>query len=169
MEIDFCLSCKKCTVCETNAYVRETLNLISDKFFLRKTSYCTSYCQRSIIFRGGSRDFGKGGSFYVGHHGCWMKKILGFRWSKKGQNNVGNYTFLAKYFYQYFQIFSIFIYNENLPMKSYKFFKACKRIDKKREKTLIEQSMRKEKLRKIGLCFITGCFIKPFKGTLMQI
>ena len=23
--------------------------------------------------------------------------------------------------------------------------------------------MRKEKLRKIGLCFITGCFIKPFK------
>ena len=23
--------------------------------------------------------------------------------------------------------------------------------------------MRKEKLRKVGLCFITGCFIKPFK------
>ena len=23
--------------------------------------------------------------------------------------------------------------------------------------------MRKDKLRKVGLCFITGCFIKPFK------
>ena len=23
--------------------------------------------------------------------------------------------------------------------------------------------MRKEKLRKVGLCFITGCFIKPFQ------
>ena len=26
----------------------------------------------------------------------------------------------------------------------------------------MQQSMRKEKLRKGGLCFITGCFIKPF-------
>ena len=23
--------------------------------------------------------------------------------------------------------------------------------------------MRKEKLRKVGICFITGCFIKPFQ------
>ena len=33
--------------------------------------------------------------------------------------------------------------------------------------------MRKEKLRKVGLCFINGCFIKSvnmiIKGTLMQI
>ena len=27
----------------------------------------------------------------------------------------------------------------------------------------IQQSIRKEKLRKVGLCFITCCFIKPFK------
>ena len=78
---------------------------------------------------------------------------------KKGQNNVRNYKFLAKYF----QIFSIFIYNESLPMKSYQFFKICKRFDKEREKkTLVQQSMRKEKPRKVGLCFITGCFIKSF-------
>ena len=32
-----------------------------------------------------------------------------------------------------------------------------------REKTLIQQPMRKEKLKKVGLCFITGCSIKPFK------
>ena len=41
-------------------------------------------------------------------------------------------------------------------MKSYQYFKICKRFDKEREKTLMQQSMRKEKLRKVGLCFITG-------------
>ena len=40
-----------------------------------------------------------------------------------------------------------------------KFFKFCKRFDKEREKALMQQSMRKEKLRKVGLCFITGSFI----------
>ena len=47
-------------------------------------------------------------------------------------------------------------------MKSYQFFKVCKRFDKERETTLMQQSMRKEKLRKVGLCFITGCLIKSF-------
>ena len=47
-------------------------------------------------------------------------------------------------------------------MKSYQFFKICQRFDKERKKTLVQQSMRKEKLRKVGLCFITGCFIKSF-------
>ena len=51
-------------------------------------------------------------------------------------------------------------------MKSHQFFKINKRFDKEREKTLIQQSMRKEKLRKYGLCFITGYFIKPFKMTM---
>ena len=69
---------------------------------------------------------------------------------------------MAKYFYQRFQIFSSFICNESLPMKSYQFFKICKRFDKEREKILMQQSMRKEKLRKAGLCFITGWFIKSF-------
>ena len=27
----------------------------------------------------------------------------------------------------------------------------------------MQQSMRKEKVRKVGLCFITGCFMKPFE------
>ena len=47
-------------------------------------------------------------------------------------------------------------------MKSYQFFKVCKRFDKERETTLMQQSMRKEKLRKVGLCFITGCFRNSF-------
>ena len=74
---------------------------------------------------------------------------------------------MANYFHQHFQIFSIYIYNENLPMKSYQFFKICKRFDKEREKTLMQQSMRKEKLRKVGLCFITDCFIKSFNMVII--
>ena len=94
----------------------------------------------------------------------WLADEENFRFQmvEKGQNHVRNYKFLAKYFYQHFQIFSIFIYNESLPMKSYQFFKICKRFDKEREKTLMQQSMRKEKQRKVGLCFITGCLIKSF-------
>ena len=38
-------------------------------------------------------------------------------------------------------------------MKSYQFFKLYKRFYKKREKTVIQQPMRK-KLRKVGLCLI---------------
>ena len=69
---------------------------------------------------------------------------------------------MGNYFYQHFQIFSIFICNESLPMKSYQFFKIYEGFDKEREKTLMQQLMRKEKLKKVGLCFITCCFIKSF-------
>ena len=33
-------------------------------------------------------------------------------------------------------------------------FQICKSFDKEREKTFMQQSMRKENLRKVGLCFI---------------
>ena len=36
-------------------------------------------------------------------------------------------------------------------MKSYQFFKICKRFDKEREKALMQHSMTKEVLRKVGL------------------
>ena len=39
-------------------------------------------------------------------------------------------------------------------MKFYQFFKIYKRFYKKREKTLIQQSMGKETLRRVGICFI---------------
>ena len=47
-------------------------------------------------------------------------------------------------------------------MKSFQFFKIYKRFNEERKKIIMQQSMRKEKLRKVGLCFITGCFIKSF-------
>ena len=68
----------------------------------------------------------------------------------KSQNNVRNFKFLVKYFYKYFQIFPIFIYNENLPMKSYNFFQIYKRFDRKSEKTLIDKSMRKKNWQKLN-------------------
>ena len=98
---------------------------------------------------------------------CWSpwladEEKFRFQMVYKRPNNVRNHKFLVKHFYHHCQIFSIFIYNESLPMKSYQFFKICKRFDKEREKTLMQQSMRKERLRKVGLCFITGCFMKSF-------
>ena len=41
---------------------------------------------------------------------------------------------MAKYFYQYFQIFSFFMYNESLRMWYLLFLKIYKRFDKEREK-----------------------------------
>ena len=73
---------------------------------------------------------------------------------EKGQNNVKNYNFLAKYFYQRFQIISILIYNESLRMKSYQFFKICKRFDKEREKstyTVVNEKIKTEKKLDFGL------------------
>ena len=54
-------------------------------------------------------------------------------------------------------------------MKLYQFFKIYKRFDKERGKTLTHYSIRKENLRKVGLCFITGCFIKPLKVIINNI
>ena len=39
-------------------------------------------------------------------------------------------------------------------MRSYQYFKIYKRFYKKREKIVIQQSMRKEKLTKVGIGFI---------------
>ena len=43
-------------------------------------------------FRGGSREFERGGRC-VGHHGWLMKKILSFRWSKKAKITLGTKAF----------------------------------------------------------------------------
>ena len=45
-------------------------------------------------------------------------------------------------------------------MKAYQFFKIYKRFDKEREKALIQQSMRKQKLRKSFTFFYNKLFHK---------
>ena len=80
------------------------------------------------------------------------------------------YWFSVKYFFQCsFQYFSIFICDESLPTKPYQFFKIYEHFHKEIEKkTLIQLSMRKEKLRKVRLCFITGCFIKSVNKMIIN-
>ena len=96
------------------------------------------------------RGGGGGGAVYVGHHGWSTKKFLGFKWSEKAK-----ITLETKAFDEIFlSVFPNFLhFNESMPMK-YQFFKIYIHLYKKREKALIQQSMRKEKLRKFGLCFI---------------
>ena len=106
--------------------------------------------------RGGSRDFEKGwysmSTTTVGR----QRKFYVSDGLKKGQNNVRNYKFLAKYF----QIFSIFIYNESLPMKSYQFFKICKRFDKEREKNTYAAVNERRKTKKSWTLFYNRLFYK---------
>ena len=106
-------------------------------------------------------------ALHVGHQGWPTKKIFGFQWSKMAKITLETISFgqnisIFKFSKKHLQIFSIFIYKENLPTKSYQFSKICKHFDKEREKILMQQSTKKEKLRKVELCFTTGCFIKSF-------
>ena len=85
-----------------------------------------------------------------------------FQMVSKTQNNVRNYKFFAKYFYKYFQIFSILIHNERLLVKSYQFLKIYKRFDKERERTICTSQWEKKNWEKFEF-FITGSFRKPLK------
>ena len=88
---------------------------------------------------------------YDGHHGWLTKKILSFRWSKKAKRTLETKVFGEAFL----SVFSNFLhFNESLPMKSYQFFKIYIGFYQKREKTLKQPSMKKEKLRKFGLWFI---------------
>ena len=89
----------------------------------------------------------------------WLtnKKNLGFRWSKKAQITLETISFWQNVY------ISIFKFSPFLSIKSYQFFKIYYRVDKEREKTLTQESMRKEEPRNNGLCFITASFIKPFQ------
>ena len=64
------------------------------------------------VARGGPEIFkgwgGRGRELYVGHRLAGEENFR-FQTVLKGQSNVRNYKFLAKYFYHFFQIFSIFI------------------------------------------------------------
>ena len=113
--------------------------------------------------RGGSKDFQKRGEgvLYISHHGWIAKKILAFTWSKKAKITPETISLSQNTLISIFK-FSPFYIQWRLANDIYK------RFDKKTEETLIEQSMRKEKLRIARLCFIVGCFIKSFKLIINQ-
>ena len=111
----------------------------------------TKHDKYVIWVQGWIQRFWKRGTLYVGHHGWLTKKILSFRWSKKAKRTLETKVFGETFL----SVFSNFLhFNESLPLKSYQFFKIYICFYKKREKTLIQQSSKKEKLRKFGLCFI---------------
>ena len=105
---------------------------------------------------------------YVSHRDRSAKEILGLRWSKKAKITLETISFRRNVSVTIFKFSPIFIYNESLPMKSYQLFQIYKRFDKETEKTLLQQSMRKEELIKVRLCFIIGCFIRSFKMIILS-
>ena len=96
------------------------------------------------------------------HHkicGWPTKKVLCFRWSKNAKITLESISFWRNISISIFKL-SLFLYTmKTLSTKSYQFFKIYKRFEKKKEKMLIQQSMRKEKRRKLGLCLIYIFFI----------
>ena len=86
--------------------------------------------------------------------------MLGFRWSKKAKITLETASFGKNISINIFKFSPYFC--TKLANEIYQFLKICKRFDKESEKTLMQQSIRKEKLRKVGLFFMTDCFIKSF-------
>ena len=105
-------------------------------------------------FRGQSRDFKKSEMLYIGYYGWSMKKILGFRWSKETKITLETISF--------WQDISISICKSSpfLLRNLINFSKFTNALIKKEKKKTLNE---KKKLRKVGLRFISGCFMKPFK------
>ena len=100
-------------------------------------------------------------SFLVQCHGWPTKKVLGFRWSKKVKIRIETISF-----WKNVSVFSNFLHFHiqwKLADKILSIFENLqtlwKKKKRKKEKILMQPSMRKEKLRKVELCFTTGCFI----------
>ena len=99
---------------------------------------------------------------YVGHHGWPTKKILCFWWSKKTKTTLQTIRFWQSISIRIFK-FSPFLYTMKACQWNLIYFsKFANASIRKEKKKLMKQSMRKKKLREVGLCFITGCFIKSF-------
>ena len=97
-------------------------------------------------------------ALYVSHHGWLTKKFLFFRWFKKAKITLEAVSF------NIFKLLPFLKRRQYIlsPIKSYQFFQIYKRFYKKKEKSSYSSQWGK-KLGNVGLCFIAGCFIKPFK------
>ena len=100
---------------------------------------------------------------YVGHHGWSTKKILGFRCSKRAKITSETINFGQNI------SISIFKFSPSLyTMKSCQWnLSISQNFDKERESTDAAVN-KKRKLRKVGLCFTTSCFIKTFNMIINQ-
>ena len=107
------------------------------------------------LFRGRSRDFEKGW--------CSMPTTIDFRWSKKATITLETISFWHNISISIFK-FSPFLYTmEACQWDLINFSKFANTLISKEKKILMQQSMRKEKLRKVGTSFYHRLFyIKSF-------
>ena len=75
-----------------------------------------------LRLQGRIQRFWKGVALCVGHHVWPTKKILGLRWSKKAKIMIEAIDFWKNISISIIK-FSLFLYNESLPKKSYQLFK----------------------------------------------
>ena len=101
----------------------------------------------------------KGVALYVGHH-CWpTKKILGFRWSKKGKITLETISFWQNISISIFK-FSLFYAIKACQWNLISFSKFEKRFDKEREKNSYEAGNEKRKTDKSWTLFYDRLFCK---------
>ena len=101
---------------------------------------------------------------------CIHKGRIQFRFQmvQKGQNNARTYTFQAKYSISIFKFTPFLCAMNACQLNLINFSKFGNALIRKEKKTLMQQSIRKEKLRKVGLYFITACFIKTFNRIIIH-
>ena len=151
---------KECNNYDKNNFWREfsitNLAQIRENFFLRK--FLPSRYNFRIAQRSGYRNFEKGGA--VGRS-SWLadKKNLVFRWSKKAKIALETIRFWRNIFISIFK-FSPFLYTmKGSRWDLINFSKFSNALLRKEKNT--HTALRKEKLIKTRICFITGYFIKP--------
>ena len=130
--------------------------LFMNVFFISNFSYRPSASGR------GSRVSEKW-VYSASHHGWSIKKVLGFRWSKKAKTTLQLLKFSQNISISIFK-FSPFLHIIKAWWWNLIHFSDFRNVFIRKEKALIQQSMRIEKLEKVGLYFVTGCFIKSFKN-----
>ena len=108
------------------------------------------------LYQGGIQRFLKEGVLYVGHHSLPVKKILGFRWSKKAEIMLET----GKLFLSVFSNFLIKIFVKSL-INFLKFTNALIRKEKTNTHTAVNE---KRKIEKNWALFHNRLFYKALKG-----
>ena len=120
---------------------------------------CT--CVSLHALPGADPEIWKGVALSVGNHGWPTKKTLGFRWSKKAKITWETISFWHNIYIKISK-FSPFWYTmKACQWNLIKFSKLANALIRKEKKRFCSTQWEK-KLRKVGLSFITGCFVKSF-------
>ena len=113
-------------------------------------------------YQGRIQTFGKGVALSVGNHGWPTKKTLGFRWSKKAKIMVETISFWQNISISIFNFFSFLYAMKACQRNLINFSRSANVFIRKEKKHLCSSQWEKKNCRKVGICCITGCFIKSF-------